>query len=150
MSCSQLTNEQVKFPRDRFSVDITELDPKDLPEALAKLKKFRTRLEINIEADAEVKVEGYGMPFRNPLHPADSWINDDAPIVDELTLLALLQQRKFVLLVKQQPLELKKRLDIPMSHSPPLEYPYDPCLEWSWEKAKQTIPPNEVCNYQKK
>ena len=70
-------------------------------QALEVLKgtKRLSRLQLELHPGAEFKIEGYGMPFANPGLPSHAWVNDEAPIVGNLTLLDLLQQRRLVLFV---------------------------------------------------
>jgi hypothetical protein len=70
---------QIKFPRDQYTTTVAGMS-EAAPVALKDAKKL-SRVQFDLHPGAEVKVEGYGIPFANPEHPSHAWINDDAPII---------------------------------------------------------------------
>ena len=66
------------------------------------------------------------MPFANPGHPSQGWINKGKPIAGNITLLDVLLQRDFSLVVRMPPDLLAKE----MTSDPPFQYPYGHHLDW--------------------
>lgn len=104
-----------------------------------------SRVQIDLQTGAKVKVEGFGMPFANRSHASEAWINEQTPIVGGVTLIGLLQQRNFVLLVNGYENILTPRLDDSFLPSP-FSYPYGSDHTWSMERYKEMIPANKVCD----
>lgn len=92
----------VKFPIDKAGVKFQGPSTVQLPAAKterAELKPY-TPIQAILQGDHEVKVQGFGMPFSNPGHPAEAILNHNKPIAHGVTLVQLLQQRTFNFLVQ--------------------------------------------------
>ncbi|KAF4966904.1 hypothetical protein FSARC_5468 [Fusarium sarcochroum] len=85
---------------------------------------------------AQAVVDGLGVPFANVKDlEIVAWVNDNAPIVEEHTLLDVLAQNTFYLLVPR-PLKSTVALLDKTRLSPPFVYPYGRDQSWdlSWFK----------------
>ena len=111
------------------------------PEPFRSPKKL-SRLQLELHPGAEFKIEGYGMPFANPGHPSHTWINHEAPIVGDLTLVDLLQQRRLVLFVNGTEAYLTWKLDQTLPQ--PFSYPYGTTHVWNLNRYLKDIPANVV------
>ena len=111
------------------------------PEAFKSPKKL-SRLQLELHPGAEFKIEGYGMPFANPGHPSHMWINHEARIVGDLTLVDLLQQRSLILFVDGAAAYLIWKLDQRLPQ--PFSYPYGTAHFWNLNRYLKDIPANVV------
>lgn len=83
-------------------------------------------LKVVLHGDAKVAVEGFGMPFANASDTRyEEWINEGKPIVDDWTLLKLLQQREFHLVVSKDPSSAINSLS-EKALGAPFQFPYGP------------------------
>lgn len=89
---------RVKLPRDKFDCVATSASA-DLVSRMPTTFKDLTILELRLHSDAKVTVEGYGVPFANQYHPCGKWLNENTPMVEGLSLLDVLEQRTFRILV---------------------------------------------------
>ncbi|KAK0717371.1 hypothetical protein B0T26DRAFT_295410 [Lasiosphaeria miniovina] len=89
-------------------------------------------LSVTIAADADATITGFGTPFRNTQDPkVDRWVNDNAPIVGDTTLLDILTSKEFTLVVHQAPNTLTHQWQTLQA---PFEYPYG--TEHSFDRKK--------------
>jgi len=134
---------QVKFPRGKFTYKAVDVAGSgDLSPGLAKSKKM-SRVQVDLQPDAEITVCGFGIPFANPGHPVDAWINDNAPIVGDLSLASFLVQRTFDLLCQEYASVMVKMLE-GSTLPPPFSYPYGSDHTWNLEKYGNLIRDNMV------
>ncbi|KAL6824147.1 WD40-repeat-containing domain protein [Trichoderma camerunense] len=85
---------QVKFPLGKLVHAVKPIEPalvKSLPERGSKFSVF----EIDVKDGSDPVVIDFGLPFDNPGHPSDGWINNSQPIAGNHTLLDVLSQRTF-------------------------------------------------------
>ncbi|KAK1766326.1 DNA helicase [Phialemonium atrogriseum] len=123
----------VKFPRGQFSRSSADMTVRNYLPSAVQASKNLTILIVDVHADAEVTVEGFGMPFTNPGHPSEGWINKDEAIIDKVTLLDILQQRHFAFVVGLTADSVDFAWD-PMALGDPFSYPYG--TEHSWDMAR--------------
>jgi hypothetical protein len=87
-------------------------------------------VSVRLREDAQVRIDGYGLPFRNPEHPeVEGWLNQNTPIVGTLTLLDFLAQRTFYLAMSITPATRVKEWNdarLPL----PFNYPYGTDHHW--------------------
>ncbi|KAK3290860.1 P-loop containing nucleoside triphosphate hydrolase protein [Chaetomium fimeti] len=110
----------VRFPRGQTRMSVEAATPalvKRIPAAVSLVS-------VTIHEDANVKVTGFGMPFRNPEDPVvDGWVNRNAPIVDGITLLDVLAQRTFHVVLPVSCSAVEKEWN-DARLPPPFSYPY--------------------------
>ncbi|KAM6488330.1 P-loop containing nucleoside triphosphate hydrolase protein [Trichoderma sp. SZMC 28011] len=85
---------QVKFPLGKLAHAVKPIEPalvKSLPEGGSKFSVF----EIDVKDGPDPVVIDFGLPFDNPGHPSDGWINNSQPITGNHTLLDALSQQTF-------------------------------------------------------
>jgi hypothetical protein len=92
----------IRFPRGQ--VDMT------VKEASAELVRmfpganFLSLVTVRLHDGARVSVDGFGMPFKNAERPdVEGWINRNEPIVNGTTLLGLLTQSEFNVVIPLKP-----------------------------------------------
>ncbi|KAL9473922.1 hypothetical protein ACSS6W_008302 [Trichoderma asperelloides] len=90
---------RVRFPTGKFTQRVFEV-PKDLRD-LFPAEKF-SALEILLHDGAFVEVDGFGLPFHNPGHDADDWINKGSVVASSMTFIDILRQRKWRIIVKEE------------------------------------------------
>ncbi|KAK3386384.1 hypothetical protein B0T20DRAFT_491693, partial [Sordaria brevicollis] len=91
----------VKLPHDRSEYRITVRDitnDEELPGPIRAVANA-TCVTIDLLGDAKFSIDGFGIPFSNPGHPSDDWINRDAPINGGMSLLGLLRSRSLTFIV---------------------------------------------------
>lgn len=89
---------RVRFPIGK----ITERLLDEVPERLRgqfPVNEFRA-LEISLQDGVFVEVDGFGLPFHNPGHVTDDWINKGSVVADSMTFIDILRQRKWHIIVK--------------------------------------------------
>lgn len=106
---------------------------------LPETDNARCLLEVDLSDDSEVHVTGFGMPFANPGHPSDGWINRGQPIVGKHTLIDILEQRSFHFVVASSANDFQtswtqKRLRRPFS------YPYGTEHHWDFDRYREMLP----------
>ncbi|KKO98444.1 hypothetical protein THAR02_09455 [Trichoderma harzianum] len=98
----------VKFPLGKLAHAVKPIEPalvRSLPEGGSKFSV----LEIDVKDGPDPLVIGFGMPFDNPGHPSDGWINDSQPIAGNHTLRDALSQRTFRFVAKGSPFKAQWR-----------------------------------------
>ncbi|KAM0325795.1 hypothetical protein ACHAQA_007097 [Verticillium albo-atrum] len=106
-----------------------ETAPLDIVTRFSKVAPKATEkgiaiLTLRLKEGANSVVTGFGMPYANLSDPElEQWVNHDGPIVDDMSLLDLVQAREFTLLVNKTPVhvtECVKEEKMP----PPFNIPY--------------------------
>lgn len=133
-------NVTVKFPRD-IQVLVEEL-PDATRSRFPSTKKDCSIVSLCL-GDGQVEVRGFGMPFANPGHPSEGWINRNEPIVGgpndpSFTLLGILQLRSFIFVV-QVPSAIVDRLFNKDVLPPPFGYPYGTQHFWNKERYDEQL-----------
>ncbi|KAM7187998.1 hypothetical protein V8F20_010733 [Naviculisporaceae sp. PSN 640] len=122
---------KIKFPRGQYKVNISDIAGSN---QLDQILRDHPRLCCaTVTLAAPIQVEGFGLPFANPGHPSHKWVNEDVPIVGEISLSKILQQREFVLLVSLPDKVLRRRLEFELGE--PFAYPYGNLYLDDWNPA---------------
>ncbi|PON20809.1 hypothetical protein TGAM01_v210317 [Trichoderma gamsii] len=90
---------RVRFPIGRFTGNPLDEMPERLQGQFPN-DDFRA-LEISLHDGVFVEVDGFGLPFHNPGHDADDWINKGSVVADSMTFVDILRQRKWHIIIKQ-------------------------------------------------
>ncbi|KAM0268095.1 hypothetical protein ACHAQH_010037 [Verticillium albo-atrum] len=132
----------IKFPRDQC--DYNAQEPSDevlsrFPDAQGLENRGLALLTIKLHEGASVNVTGFGMPFVNVCDPeVESWVNDNKPVVDNITITDVLQQRVFTLLVATQFSQLLKAFD-ESRLPPPFQYPFGTEHTWDMPRIERVL-----------
>ncbi|KHN99768.1 uncharacterized protein MAM_02621 [Metarhizium album ARSEF 1941] len=117
-----------KFPRTNVLRVITPADA-GVRSRFPDEKRDLSLVEVFLEENVQVVVEGYGLPFANKGHIAEKWLHENAPIVSELTLMGLLEQRSFHFVVASEHDRLRQNWDFGLL-PPRFSYPYGTDHGW--------------------
>jgi hypothetical protein len=96
-------------------------------------EKGLSLLTVHLQEGARVTVDGFGMPFNSVDAELNAWVKDNKPIVDDITLLDVLEQENFSFIVAIPAQDTEKHWDegrLP----PPFSYPYG--TEHSWDLSR--------------
>ncbi|UKZ82049.1 hypothetical protein TrVFT333_009832 [Trichoderma virens FT-333] len=131
----------IKFPRRACSYLFSEA-PKSIldrfPGAKSS-KKGLTSLRVCLKDETCVTVTGFGLPFVNVEDAeVEGWVNDNKPIVDNYTVLDVLKQRSFFIVIDYPVQYTKNKLSEDL-WSPPFSYPYGTEQRWDIDKFKDLI-----------
>ncbi|KAF4991590.1 hypothetical protein FGRMN_7709 [Fusarium graminum] len=91
----------VKFPRDKVSCSFDGV-PLSVQAKFPTIENWGsfTYMTVRLQDGASPKINGYGLPFANSSDKEiDAWVNDNAPISGDATLLDVLHQRSFFFVV---------------------------------------------------
>lgn len=121
----------VKFPRSNTCRLIKNV-PSEIRRRFPVSKPQYSVLEVSLENEARVIVEGYGMPYAHKGHIAEKWLHQNQPIVHDVTLLGLLEQRSFHFVVNSRPDVLREIWD-PALLPQPFRYPYAFGKDHAWK-----------------
>jgi hypothetical protein len=101
-----------RFPRGKISCsyDTVPLSVKTKFPQIENWDSF-TYLTVRLNGGARSTINGYGKHFSNPLDTElEGWVNDHKPIVQGVTLIDVLRQREFFLVVSWAPGPASKSL----------------------------------------
>ncbi|KAK4150791.1 P-loop containing nucleoside triphosphate hydrolase protein [Chaetomidium leptoderma] len=128
----------VMFPRSGF-VSTFEDPPPSLASLFPGARKL-CLLSVRLLEGAQVKVDGFGMPFANFENPeVERWVNGNEPIVAGTTLLDLVQKTEFHVLVLESPVDVQRKWS--EEHlPPPFSYPYGTEHDWDWARYRTLLP----------
>lgn len=98
-------------------------------------------VRIDLNDDAQLSVCGFGLPFSNPDHDADAWINRHAPIAGDLDLVSLLRRRTFNILVARNEPVMTQDLNV---IAEPFRFPYGEDLTFDVARFGESIEANMV------
>ncbi|CAH0026931.1 unnamed protein product [Clonostachys rhizophaga] len=127
----------VKFPRGHFDVKVQDID--SIPGLRARfpsLTEPATFITVHLHYSHNVVVDGYAKPFSNPGHPCDGWFNRNLPIDDGITLLGLLEERRFHFVLSKNT-DYYNRFWTESMLPPPFSYPYKHRLSWDIEEYRK-------------
>ncbi|EEU35956.1 uncharacterized protein NECHADRAFT_49645, partial [Fusarium vanettenii 77-13-4] len=99
-------------------------------------------VQVWLQDGSEVGVEGYGLPFSNPSHPSEGWLNRLEPIVGDKTLVDIIDQRHFTFVV-HKPCDVLRRDWHENEMPPPFCYPYGTVHDWDLERFDSLICSNQ-------
>ncbi|KAK3295984.1 AAA domain-containing protein [Chaetomium fimeti] len=118
----------IKFPRGQIDMTVEQAHPtivKRFPGA-EKLSFVSVRLH----EQGRVRVDGFGMPYKNPEHPeAEGWVNRNTTMVENITLLDFLAGRSFLFAMGVTPATINKEWN-DARLPPPFSYPYGTEHHW--------------------
>ncbi|OAQ61174.1 DNA helicase [Pochonia chlamydosporia 170] len=122
----------VKFPH---TGEVCFIEPADAGtrSRFPDEKRELSLLEVFLNDEAQVVVEGYGLPYANEGHVAEEWLLRGKPIVDNVTLMGILTQREFRFVVASSHDKLSQDYDFGLLPEP-FSYPYG--TNHSWKKAE--------------
>ncbi|KAM0218236.1 hypothetical protein ACHAQI_001423 [Fusarium lateritium] len=125
---------RVKFPREQIEIAYRAASQEEAA-AYPKVKAAMTWVDVTLGQDAKVSVEGFGMPYVNPGHPAEEWLRcpDSALVIGDLALLDVFQQRHFTFFVAYPDAPLKAQWSV-ASLAPKFDYGYGANHYWDMEK----------------
>lgn len=112
---------RVIFPIGKFTDNLLDEVPERLRDRFP-VSEFRA-LEISLHDGAFVQVDGFGLPFHNPGHDTDDWINKGSVVADSMTFIDILRQRKWHIIVKHR-VDLFERLWRESLVPAPFAFPY--------------------------
>ena len=124
----------VRFPAGQFQTDFSPATP-----TIAKLfdsgigaKKGLAMVSVHLKSPG--MVTGYGWQFDNPADTEmAAWLNDDAPIVGGITLLDILKQENFYIVVPCPVAEAEREWSL--SRLPPaFSYGYGDLHAWNYDR----------------
>ncbi|KAJ3530916.1 hypothetical protein NM208_g3330 [Fusarium decemcellulare] len=97
---SEFLRIRVKFPRGSIHIAVEELGQDR--RALFAFRGNMSQVQVRLQPGSQVDVEGFGIPFENPGHPAQEWLKHPAlaPVVGDKTLLDLFQQDSFTFIAR--------------------------------------------------
>lgn len=99
-------------------------------------------LEVDLK-DAHATITGFGVPFANAEDAElEGWVNDSKPIVDSHTLLDVLKQRKFWIIIDMPAMHAGHKFR-EASLPPPFSYPYGSNQDWDVDNFKDLIKANK-------
>ncbi|KAF5962385.1 hypothetical protein FBULB1_14227, partial [Fusarium bulbicola] len=129
----------VKFPREE--IDITYRATSEEENArYPAAKKNMTWVDVVLGKDASVSVEGFGMPYSNPGHPAEDWLRDpaSATVMGGLCLLDIIQLRHFSFLATQPEKAMMARWSV-ASLAPNFDYGYGTDQSWDMDRYMKQL-----------
>lgn len=128
-----------KLPRDGWTAKVEEL-PDHLRSRFPDVKTSSCLVTFTLGENRRVTIAGFRMPFANPRHPCEGWLNRDELMVDDATfgraaLLDILQQRTLRLILQNGSSDTQKRLDALLP--PRFSYPYGTEHSWDLDRYKK-------------
>ncbi|KAM0324627.1 hypothetical protein ACHAQA_008016 [Verticillium albo-atrum] len=130
---------EVKFPRScTYTVEdaCSELTAR-FPGA--KLPKGMCLVTVRLGIHDNLTVDGFGFPFVNPHNPTvEAWLNQSAPIVDDITLPGFLKRKEFCFAVATSVDEARRMLDVDKL-PPPFAFPYGTEHKWKRERYDEQL-----------
>lgn len=121
----------VKFPRGNFISDV-----KDLPDHLHARFPSKTSepqaclLDVCLSETADVKVEGFGMPFSHPGHISEDLLINLRPIVGQQSLVDIINHKRFTFIVCATKEIMEKEWNEALLPQP-FKYPYGETRNWA-------------------
>ncbi|KAF4442135.1 hypothetical protein FACUT_2243 [Fusarium acutatum] len=129
----------VKFPREE--IDITHRAASEEETARYPAgKKHMTWVDVILGNNASVSVQGFGMPYSNPGHPAEDWLRSPASttVMGGLSLLDIIQQRHFSFLAAQPEKTMMARWSV-ASLAPNFDYGYGTDQSWDMDRYMKQL-----------
>ncbi|KAJ4156283.1 hypothetical protein NW754_007907 [Fusarium falciforme] len=112
---------RIKFPRGRITYSVDPLDD-EMQELFPGATRLLFLTQVSLRDGSEVTVEGYGLPFANPGHPGEGWLNKPRPIVGGKTLIDIIEPYHFTFVV-HKPCDVLRRDWHEDQMPPPFCYP---------------------------
>ncbi|RBA17465.1 hypothetical protein FPRO05_02189 [Fusarium proliferatum] len=129
----------VKFPRDDININYRAASDEETARYPAG-KKHMTWVDVFLGNNAPVSVQGFGMPYSNPGHPAEDWLRYTASttVIGGLSLLDIIQQRHFSFLAAQPEKTMMARWSV-ASLAPKFNYGYGIDQSWNMERYMKQL-----------
>lgn len=133
LSQSEDYSLNIRFPRGQ--IDMTAEQARAELVRMFPGPNFLSLVTVCLHDGARVSVDGFGMPFKNAERPdVEGWINRDEPIVNGTTLLDLLAQREFNVVIPMKPSSVEFEWN-DARLPPPFSYPYGTRHQWATKEA---------------
>ena len=124
---------RVRFPRGKFTSFCSDASLETLAR-FPKAEKDLAELHVILRDGGRVEVDGFGMPYANQEHPSlSSWLNNNTPIVDGVTLVDLLRSNIFHFIVTHPKTSLENDWNVNRLR-PPFNYPYGDEHGWNIDR----------------
>ncbi|KAF5539312.1 DNA helicase [Fusarium napiforme] len=129
----------VKFPRENIDITYRAASEEENARYPAS-KKHMTWVDVVLGKDAQVSVQGFGMPYSNPGHPAEDWLRYPASttVMGGLTLLDIIQQRHFSFLAARIESAMATRWSV-ASLAPKFDYGYGADQSWDMDRYMKQL-----------
>jgi hypothetical protein len=129
----------VKFPRENIDITYRAASEEENAKYPAR-KKHMTWVDVTLEKYAPVSVQGFGMPYSNPGHPAEDWLRYPASttVMGGLTLLDIIQQRHFSFLAARIESNMATRWSV-ASLAPNFDYGYGADQSWDMDRYMKQL-----------
>ncbi|KAJ4246496.1 hypothetical protein NW757_009545 [Fusarium falciforme] len=128
---------RIKFPRGRITYSVDPLDD-EMQELFPGATRLLFLTQVSLRDGSEVTVEGYGLPFANPGHPGEGWLNKPRPIVGGKTLIDIIEPYHFTFVV-HKPCDVLRRDWHEDQMPPPFCYPYGMVHDWDIKRFDDLI-----------
>lgn len=121
----------VRFPFGGFELEIEELAEDLRCEYGTKTGRSLSVLRVFLTdpSNLKVKVDGFGMPFSNPEHASDDWVNRHMPILSGFTIADILALEEFRFVVSEPSKSLSGKMDLNLL-APPFRHKYGSNFHW--------------------
>ncbi|KAF5576926.1 DNA helicase [Fusarium pseudocircinatum] len=129
----------VKFPREDIKITYQAATEEETTRYPAG-KKYMTWVSVILGKGASVSVQGFGMPYSNPVYTAEGFLRPPASttVMDDLYLLDIIQQRQFLFLAARHNEVLKARWSV-ASLAPNFDYGYGADQSWDMERYMKQL-----------
>ncbi|KAK3487623.1 uncharacterized protein B0T23DRAFT_363679 [Neurospora hispaniola] len=134
----------VKLPynMDEYTISMRDISNSvELPQQIQELSAV-TQIDIQLHEGSKFLVEGFGLPFANPGHASDGWINENTPIVGKTDLLGLLSGSRLTLLVAKLELRIEFGRHQPELFRYPFDYPFPKAQKFDIDLFEKMIKEN--------
>ncbi|CCT63610.1 uncharacterized protein FFUJ_05242 [Fusarium fujikuroi IMI 58289] len=129
----------VKFPRDDINITYRAASEDETARYSAG-KKHMTWVVVFLGNNASVSVQGFGIPYSNPGHPAEDWLRYTASttVIGGLSFLDIIQQRHFSFLATQPEKTMMARWSV-ASLAPKFDYGYGIDQSWNMDRYMKQL-----------
>ncbi|KAF5625043.1 DNA helicase [Fusarium sp. NRRL 52700] len=129
----------IKFPREDIEITYRAASEEEKARYPAA-KKHMTWVDVTLGKNASVSVEGFGLPYSNPGHPAEGWLQypASATVVGGLCLLDIFQQRHFCFLASRIDTAMMSNWSV-ASLAPNFDYGYGADQSWDMERYMKQL-----------
>lgn len=140
---AQSVTISVRLPRGNFTRSIEPLSA-DSPwrNRLSGLGKEDALVKVTLSPNAQVDVDGFGMPFSNPGHPSEEWMKKGGTIAPYTCLVGFLESRQFTLVVRC-PAQTVEKNWAKHDELPEFRFPYDTSHAWSRDAYRSLLDRNK-------
>lgn len=139
----------VKFPRGGYLCSFEEAPTSVIERFISspKVQRGLTIMRVRLRDGAQVTIVGFGMPFANADDTeVEGWVNESRPIVENYTLMDILSQRNFTIILTGRPEEATRDF-AEESLPPPFVFPYGSEQGWNEDLFKELIRNNKGSSF---